>query len=222
MLGSWRRLGGSCAHLGGLKPPRTNPGALGGILEVLGDVLEGLDGVSEAAGGILEALEGVLETKDSTKMGQERAKSKVPWKLQSGLKPSRRILEALGGVLEVLKVLERVLEASWRRLGGVLEVTEGVLEALGGALETKMSQDSQERAKGKIHRKLPSRLNPPGRILAVLGGILEVHKGVVEALERIFEAPGSVLEALGDVLGAKMRQDDAKMPSERAKSEILR
>ena len=62
----------------------------------------------------MEALEGVLETKDSTKMGQERAKSKVLRKLQSGLKPPRRILEALGGVLEVLKALERVLEASWR------------------------------------------------------------------------------------------------------------
>ena len=119
----------------------------------------------------MEALEGVLETKDSTKMGQERAKSKVPRKLQSGLKPSRRILEALGGVLEVLKALERVLEAAWRRLGDVLEVLEGVLEALRGALETKMSQDSQERAKGQLPRKLPSELRPPpppGRILAVL------------------------------------------------------
>ena len=144
----------------GLESPRTHPGALGGILEVLGRVLEALEGISEALGGVLESLGGVLETKDSTKMGQERAKSKVPRKLQSGLKPPRRILEALGGVLEVLKALERVLEASWRRFGGVLEVLESVLEALGGVLETKMSQDSQERAKGKIPRELPSGLSP--------------------------------------------------------------
>ena len=66
----------------------------------------------------MEALEGALETKDSTKMGQERAKSKVPRKLQSGLKPPGCILEDFGDVLEVLG---GVLGTSWGRLGGHTE-----------------------------------------------------------------------------------------------------
>ncbi len=61
-----------------------------------------LEGVLEVLEGILEALGGVLETKDNTKMCQERAKRKIPRKLQSGLKPPKHILEALGGVLEIL------------------------------------------------------------------------------------------------------------------------
>ena len=93
-------------------------------------------------------------------MGQERAKSKVPGKLQSGLTPPGRILDAFEGGLEVLGASWRLLNGSWR-LGGVLKVLEGVLEALGGVLEAKMSQDSQERAKSKIPRKLPSGLSPP-------------------------------------------------------------
>ena len=66
----------------GLKPPRTHPGGFWGHLGVLGGVLEVFTCV-------LEALDGVLEAKDSTKMGQERAKSNVPGKLQSGLTPPR-------------------------------------------------------------------------------------------------------------------------------------
>ena len=107
----------------------------------------------------MEALGGVFDAKtsqDSTKMGQECARSKVPGTLQSGLTPPGRILDALEGGLVVLggvlEGLERVLEA----LGGVSLVLEGVLEALGGVSEAKMSQGSQERAKSKTLRKLPS------------------------------------------------------------------
>ena len=103
-----------------------------------------------------------------------------------------------------------------------MEVLEGVLDPLGGILEAKMSQDSQERAKSKILRKLPSGLRHPRRILAAFGGILEVLGGVLEALERVSEALGGVMEVLGGVLEAKMRQDNAKMPSERAESEVSR
>ena len=93
----------------------------------------------------MEALEGVLETKDNTKMGQERAKSKIPRKLQSGLKPPKRILEALGGVLEILKALERVLgrpgdvwEASWR----FLKASWRLLEARWRQRSAKIARDA--------------------------------------------------------------------------------
>ena len=71
--------------------------ALGDILEVLVGVLEALDCVVKALGGVLEVLEGVLEAKHSTKIDQERAKSRVPGKSPNGLKP-------LGDILEVLEV----------------------------------------------------------------------------------------------------------------------
>ena len=65
-------------------------------------------------------------------------------------KPPVDVLGGLGGVLEVIlavfKASGGVLEASWRRLGGVLEVLggvmeglEGVLECLGGVLEAMLS-----------------------------------------------------------------------------------
>ena len=83
-----------------------------------------------------------------------------------------------------------------------------------------MSQGSQERAKGQIPRKLPSELRTPP--MTHPGDSEASWRFVLEALECIFEALGGVLEALGGVLEAKMRQDNAKMPSERTKSEVSR
>ena len=52
----------------------------------------------KALGGVLEVYEGVLEAKRNTKIDQERAKSRVPWKSPNGLKPSGDILEVLEGL----------------------------------------------------------------------------------------------------------------------------
>ena len=78
-----------------------------------------------------------------------------------------------------------------------MEVLGGILEVLGGILEAKMSQDSQEHAKSKIPRKLPSGFKSPRRLLADFRGILEVFGGILEAPERVSEVLGGVLEALG-------------------------
>ena len=51
--------------------------------------LEALEGVLQAFWRVLEVYSRPRPRQDDTKMGQERAKSKVPGKLQSGLTPPR-------------------------------------------------------------------------------------------------------------------------------------
>ena len=89
------------------------------------------------------------------------------------------------------------MEASWRRLGGVLEAM--------------LSQDRSKKAQDAKTLKKPWKttkvFGPPAEASwRHLGDVLEVLGGVLEVLGGNLEVRGGVLEALGGVLEASWRR----------------
>ena len=74
-----------------------------------------------------------------------------------------------------------------------MEAFEGVLEALGGALEVKVRQDNAMMAartpKSENTREISSEMKLPGRSFGALEGVLEALGGPLKACWRLLEAP---------------------------------